>query len=148
MNAAVEVKNKKGKFRFNFVDLLVVTLSVIFAVGYIVSIFNAKDQQSELLVTLRLEQSDVLQLQNADLALAKGETVYGIIGGKTYGVLEKEYEGGDETLLLRVDAQKQGSDRMMADVRLFVGQTVNIRCGTLRSYRLTVEDIKEVTEHG
>ena len=148
MNGSVEKKEKKkSKFRFNFIDLLVLALTIIVFLSLLVSAFYQNEQQQELLVTLQLEAADAEQLKRAGVGLLEGSTVYKTDGKTPYGTLAKDYEGGEDTLLLRVIAQKEGSDRFMGGVRLYVGRTVNVQCGTLRAYSLTVEDITEVSEH-
>lgn len=146
MNENVSKKEKKkGKFRFNFIDLLVLTLIVSVLLGTVVSAFYEGDEREELLLTLQLEEADLSQLVAAELTLAQGAKVYAADGDAVYGTLAKEYEKGEDTLTLRVFAEREGSDRFMAGVRLYIGQKVNVRCKELRGYGLTVKDITEVT---
>lgn len=143
-DSGAKLEKKKGKFRFNFIDLLLIALAALFLIGYLGSSSIHEREQSELILTLRLSSHDVLQAKAGQNLPLAGQEVTHAQGTALYGVLEEDYEQGSELLILRVKAQLAGSDPTVGDVRLFVDQRLDLRCGALLCHGAVIENIEEV----
>lgn len=148
MNGHTEAKEKKkAKFRFNFIDLLMLACVALFLIGVAGASITGDESEQICLVTLQISGQDVSCALTAGAEPLEGAKVYEAEGGRLYGSLKEDYEGGEAEVILRVKTTLKGSDRMMGDVRLYIGQTVDIRCEDLLCYGATVKDIMEVTEN-
>ena len=140
----IKTEKKKGKFRFNFIDLMVIAFAALFLIGYFGSsdLFDSDD--STLLLTLRLSDHDRLQASSCDDLPPAGAKVTSADGVALYGILEGDYEPGDEFVTLRVKAHMVGSDPTVGDMRLYPGQSMDIRSASLLCHGAVIETITEV----
>ena len=144
--AVVTTEKKKGKFRFNFIDLLILAVVVILFFAFVTSLFSG-DATEELLVNLYLDPLDAAQLEAAELSLPKETVLYDLDGETVFGYLESDYKEGALFMTVRVTAGKSGSDRTVGELLLFDGQKLNVRCESVRLYGVTIKEISEVMDN-
>ena len=137
-------EKKRGKFRFNFIDLLIIALLALMLLAVLGSAVSRREGKREYLLTLRLSDYDVTQAEGGQPLPSAEERVTDASGKEIYGVLEEDYEQGSALLVIRVNALMQGSDPTMAGIRLYVGQKLDLRCGHLLCHGATLEEITEV----
>ncbi len=149
MNVATSFGEKKrNKIRFNFVDVLILTAllaGVLAVIGGAIIFFSSAEQ--DMVITLQLKAVDVQRTASMDVFLDEGTAVYRAQDDTLVGHLAGDYRSGDDTLLLRVKITHRGSDRMLEDLRLYIGQTMDLRSEGLLCYEAVINDLKEAAEY-
>ncbi len=139
-----QLKIEKKKFRFTFIDLLLIALAILVLIGSLGVYTSQRAEHRELILTLRISAHDLLQAQAGQSLPQASEEVTSAQSDVHYGVLEEDYKAGSRFVTLRVNAKSLGSDYTVAGIRLYIGQRLDIRCGDLLCYGAVLENITEV----
>lgn len=149
MSAAMSFREKrKNKIRFNFVDVLLLTallVSLLAVFGGLLISFSSAEQ--DVVITLQLKAVDVERTAAMDVLLDEGTAVYRAQDDTLLGYLARDYRSGDESVALRVKATQRGSERMLEQTRLYIGQTMDLRSEGLLCYEAVINDLKEAVEY-